>query len=644
MIRSRATRPPSARRALSIVVAGCLAVAGTLSASAPVRGAEAAPTAAPEFSEQVLFNRGEGGYFCFRIPAIVRATDGTLLAFAEGRVVDCGDDGDIDLVVKRSSDGGRTWSPVQLVSHGNGGTHGNPMPIVDERTGRIVLFSTHNWPEPCPDGCDRDPYLQISDDHGVTWTAPREMTELKRPEWNHWYATGPVHAIQLTRGPHAGRLVMSANHETRVGTGPHVYGVHLAYSDDGGDTWRIGASADRSDGVVKVNESTLVELTDGRIYVNVREAGSAPGHRAYAISSDSGDSFDSPFQMLPELSVPVVQASTLRLTATDQGDAADRILFSAPANPATREAMSVRSSYDEAESWENWQEGKIVHWGQSAYSDMVKIGTGPAAGNRIGLLYEAGVASPYETIRFARFNEAYLDTPNGDPPGFPDPPAPGPTTPDISPHDNTAYVRGGAALTDGRFDKALSLDRVDDRVEVPFTNALDLGSGDFTLTAWFRYGETTGSHTIMWLYRMGSGTTPQIWLRAEPASNRLRALMGTEEGSATVTSAGSYNDGAWHHVALQRSAGQFVLWVDGQRVASVPAPLGSVTAGKEFGIDGIHIGQRVDGADRFRGTLDGVRVYARALTAEEIRLITEQNTPIGGRLALSLPFDTITPQ
>ncbi|MGN9912358.1 exo-alpha-sialidase [Phytohabitans sp. LJ34] len=582
---------------------------------------------APSVDEQVLYRQGDSGYSCFRIPAVVRANDGTVLAFAEGRVADCGDDGDIDLVLRRSTDGGRTWGPLQVVSEGNGSTHGNPVPIVDRRTGRVVVVTTHNGPAPCPDGCDRDPYVQVSDDVGATWSAPRELTEAKRPEWNHWYATGPMHGIQLTRGPHAGRLVVGASFESWDRVGPHVYGTHLLYSDDGGETWHIGAETSRDDGRVIAQEVTVVELRDGRIYALARERGTDPGSRAYATSSDGGETLDRPFRTLPALEMPDVQGSLLRF---DSG----RILFSAPAHPAAREVASIRSSYDEGRTWETWRQGKVFSWGPTAYSDMVRLD-----GDEAALMYESGTSTPYESIRWTRFDEAYLDTPNGTPPGIPGPPAPAPTTPDVSPARNDAYLRGGAAgVEDGRFGGGLALDGVDDRVEVPFDRSIDLGGGDFTLTAWIRYAEPTKQGAILWAYRMGSGTTPQIWLRAEPASKRIRALMVVDRFTVSVASTSAYNDGAWHHVALRRADGRLALLVDGTEVASTTAPPGSVTAGKEFGVQGIHIGQRVDGADRFRGTVDEVRVYRRGLTDTELRLVRDWNAPLGGRLGLRLPF------
>src|SRR4051795_5020112 len=144
---------PSSRRArlrslVTAALTAVLAVAALLVSPGP---ASAEPeTAAPEpatgrFHQQILFKTSQDpDYACFRIPAIVRTTKGTLLAFAEGRVLNCGDAADIDLVVKRSTDGGRTWGPLQVVNEGAGDTHGNPAPVVDRTTGRILLAETYN--------------------------------------------------------------------------------------------------------------------------------------------------------------------------------------------------------------------------------------------------------------------------------------------------------------------------------------------------------------------------------------------------------------------------------------------------------------------------------------------------------------------
>lgn len=619
------------RRLRAFVALAVAALIVPLGGVTPASAEDEAAT--PVFEEQVIFERGQDGYACFRIPSIVRGEGETLLAFAEGRVATCDDDGDIDVVLKRSLDGGATWGPLQVIDPGNGGTSGNPVPVVDQESGRIVVVSTHNPPGPCRQGCDRDPFLQISEDNGATWTEPSELPEAKRPEWTWWYGTGPGHGIQLTRGPNAGRMVIGATGETRFDDGTHLSGQHLLISDDGGLTWEIGATTSRTDGRVVAGELTVAELADGRIYAQAREFGTDEGTRAAVTSSDGGASFDGGFEALPELIAPSVQGSVLRYSATDQGDDRDRLLYSSPAHPTAREVLTIRSSYDETQSWETWEQGKVLHWGPSGYSDLVRLD-----GDRAAIIYEAGASSPYETLRFAIFNEAFLDSPNGPPPGIPDPPEPGPTTPDGSRHDNVAYVRGGASTAAGRFGEGLQLDGVDDHVEVPFNDAVDLGADDFTVSTWIRYDDTSGSHVILWAYRMGSAV-PQLWLRAEPASNRIRAHLHVGTGSVTVASTESYNDGDWHHVVLRRVQGQLRLQVDGVEVGAAVAPEGSVTSGQEFGVHGLYFGRRMDGADAFRGGMDELRVYRRGLTDRQLTLVREQNSRVGGPIALDLALD-----
>ncbi len=199
--------PSSLRARLRSTLTAVLATAALLFALPTAAGAEQA-TSTAVFEQQVLFRASQDpGYACYRIPAVVRTLKGTLLAFAEGRVDNCGDAGNVDIVVKRSTDDGRTWGPLRVVNDGGTDTHGNPAPVVDRETGRILLPSTWNTGRGggnCPVPCDRTPHLQYSDDDGLTWSAPRDLSaEIMPPEWDSWYATGPVHGIQLTRGEHA---------------------------------------------------------------------------------------------------------------------------------------------------------------------------------------------------------------------------------------------------------------------------------------------------------------------------------------------------------------------------------------------------------------------------------------------------------
>ncbi|MFF7865691.1 exo-alpha-sialidase [Streptomyces qaidamensis] len=597
--------PSSLRTRLRSTLTAAVAAGALLAPAAPAHGQPS--TAAPEFEQQVLFKASQDpGYACFRIPAIVRTTSGTLLAFAEGRVLNCGDAADIDIVVKRSTDGGRTWGPLQVVTEGAGDTHGNPAPIVDRRTGRILLAETFNTGRAdagnCSVPCDRTPHLQYSDDDGRTWSEPRDLSDEILPEhWNSWYATGPVHGIQLTRGKHAGRLVFGVNTETWNGSRVSANHAALIVSDDGGDSWRVGATDTwpiAQDGTFrqKPSEVTLTERSDGALLVSGREQdGTDLGHRSQTISRDGGDTFATPFRDLPDLYTPQVQGATLRLGG--------RMLLSAPADPDRRRTMMVRSSYDGGRTWESVDRGTVVTTDWSGYSDMAAVG-----GGTVGLLYEGGAVDARDEIRFARFTEDWLKPRRGA----------DPTTRDAAAGARPAAVLGGAARTAGVRGSALSFDGTDDAVRLPYRSRLPLGEGDFTASLHFRYAATTGEQPFLWMGGIGS-TQPQIWLRGEPASNRVRGLITTRSGATTVRSAsvstdGAHNDGRWHHLVLRRGGGQLTLFLDGEALGTADVP-GSVSRNSPFGV---HIGQRMDSRAFLTGAIDDVRVWDRALSDEEL--------------------------
>lgn len=333
-----------------------------------------------------VFRAGEKGYNNFRIPALLATKKGTLLAFAEARGARS-DSGNIDLVLKRSLDGGRAWSALQVVADRGTDTIGNPCPVRDRKTGRILLpltFNPGNVTEAQMIGrkveARRTVYLTWSDDEGQTWVPLKEITDsVRKPHWT-WYATGPGNGIQTRQG----RIVIPSDHYAE-GTAGSV--SHVIFSDDGGTTWQLGGDA--SEGT---NESQVVELRDGTLLLNMRSY-RGKNRRGISRSSDGGKTWDAVAwdDMLVE---PVCQASLI---------AAGKLLyFSNPATADKRERLTVRVSKDEGRTW---SAGKVLHAGPSAYSSLAAL-----PGKKLGCLYESGTAGPYEAIVFAKFAEAWVNS------------------------------------------------------------------------------------------------------------------------------------------------------------------------------------------------------------------------------------------
>jgi sialidase-1 len=264
--------------------------------------------------------------------------------------------------------------------------------MVDKPTGTIWLLATWNLAvdteQKIANGSSQDTrrvFELHSTDDGMTWSPPRELTaQVKKAGWR-WYATGPGNAIQLTRGSHAGRLLVPANHTALNAQGRSISCSHVIFSDDHGRTWQIGGIEDD-----QTNESTLVELADGSAVQNMRSY--AGKHlRAVAVSHDGGVSW-SHVRLDSALVEPVCQASLLRWTWPDVVQKS-RILFSNPAS-TNRENLTIKLSYDESQSWPI---AKTVSSGPAAYSCLTVLPEG-----MIGCLYECGSKTAYERIVLAR--------------------------------------------------------------------------------------------------------------------------------------------------------------------------------------------------------------------------------------------------
>lgn len=353
-----------------------------------------------------LFEAGKDGYSSYRIPSVIRTSKGSLLAFCEARKDGAGDAGNIDLVMKRSVDGGKTWSKQIVIWDDGNNTCGNPCPVLDEETGTVWLLLTHNL------GSDhekdiiqktskstRTVWVCASFNDGLSWSYPKEITATtKKPEWG-WYATGPGAGIQIKHGPRKGRLVIpsdfSYDHpDGKVSNGPYEYGSHIIYSDDHGRTWQLGGTI-----TPKMNECQVVEAADGNgtLIMNMRSY-LGEGQRAQSVSYDGGASWTAP-RSIPDLVEPVCQASLIRYAWNDKNQKST-VLFLNPASPSIRHNMTFRASFDEGRTWPVI---RTVFPGPSAYSSMAVLPDG-----NIGLLYEAGVKSPYETIRFEILSSSIL--------------------------------------------------------------------------------------------------------------------------------------------------------------------------------------------------------------------------------------------
>ncbi len=196
--------------------------------------------AQPQFTD--VFVSGQAGYHTYRIPAIILTTNGTMLAFCEGRKNSRRDTGKIDLLFKRSTDGGKTWGAQQIIWSDDENVCGNPAPVLDRTTGIIWLLMTWNRgddsEEQIAHGTSKETRRVLvthSADDGTTWAKPLEITTaVKKPAWR-WYATGPVNGIQLTRlARYKGRLMIPCNHTELNERGESVSRSHVIFSDDHG--------------------------------------------------------------------------------------------------------------------------------------------------------------------------------------------------------------------------------------------------------------------------------------------------------------------------------------------------------------------------------------------------------------------------
>lgn len=346
-----------------------------------------------------VFVSGEDGHKSYRIPAIIGLPDGKLLAFAEGRVNDAGDFGDINIVLKTSTDDGLTWSNIQTVVDEGNLQAGNPAPVVDLSDpafpkGRVFLFyntgNNHEGEVRKGKGL-REVWYKTSTDGGSTWSeAVNITTQTHRPkqpgvnpaynfkeDWRS-YANTPGHAMQFKKGKFKGRIYVAANHSAGAPQ-EHFkdYRAHGFYTDDHGKTFHISENVDLEGG----NENMAAEISKDRLMLNLRNQQGHVRARYTALSNDGGKTwYDQKFDNnLPD---PVCQGSLLTI---GKSWGKNMLAFCNAADTKERNNLTLRISKNDGISW---KKSILVYASDSnksptAYSDIVKISR-----KKIGVFYE----------------------------------------------------------------------------------------------------------------------------------------------------------------------------------------------------------------------------------------------------------------
>jgi sialidase-1 len=334
-------------------------------------------------SQEAVFHSGEASYFCFRIPALAVTKDNVVLAFAEARRTNCKDWDEIDLVLKRSTDGGKTWSDLRVLFHEDKRSINQPSPILDRETGVMWLLF-------CKD--NQQVFVTESTDDGLAWSQPREITEqTKDPTWKY-VAVGPGHGIQLSNG----RVLVAAWGD--VSPGPVIWPpkwgevefTFSIYSDDHGATWKRGRPMYEN----ATEEGMVTQTSDNQVYMALRSLhGNRRGH---AWSSDGGYSW-SRIQFDAALPDPPAHASIIRTSETgSQGRAS--MVFVNPASATSRTRLTVRVSDDDCQTW---RFSRVLYKGSSAYSDLAVLKDGSVL-----CLFEA---ENYSELALARFTVAWAE-------------------------------------------------------------------------------------------------------------------------------------------------------------------------------------------------------------------------------------------
>ena len=333
---------------------------------------------------------GQSPRHTYRIPTLAVTSQGALLAFAERRVNGKGDTGDIDTVVKRSTDGGKTWSEEITVADMGADTIGNACPIVDPDSGLVTVLMTWNrLPErETAPGFGEDSrliYVTRSSDGGLSWSKPEDISrQVKAESWS-WFASGPGSGIVLERGPHKGRFVLGVNHKQAEG-----YFAHVIYSDDRGKTWK----SSKSFAAPHTNECEVAELENGDLMLNMRNHGSPKKERAITISKDGGETWG---ETAWDPALPEPQCmGTLKRHSWPGDNKSGLLLFMNPSSQESRKDLTLRGSHDDGKTW----------------PFKLPVKAGDAAYSHLAILPDGKLALAYETDNYRKIVFETIDLPS----------------------------------------------------------------------------------------------------------------------------------------------------------------------------------------------------------------------------------------
>lgn len=320
----------------------------------------------------------------YRIPGIITTGKGTLIAVYDIRYRHSGDlPANIDVGMNRSVDGGKTWEPMKIIMdmgppHENNGI-GDPAVLYDPATKKIwvaALWSKGNnsirdsRPGLSPDSSGQF-VLVSSDDDGLTWSEPYNITsQVKNPKW-HLYFNGPGNGIVMQNGT----LVFPSQYwdESKKPGMPHS---SIIYSEDNGKTWKSGIGAKSN-----TTEAQVVETTPGTLMLNMRD--NRGKYRSVATTTDMGKTWVEHHTSSGALIDPVCMASFIKGRVNVKGSLKEVLFFSNVNSQTARINMSLRASVDAGESWPEELKLLIDERPGYGYSALTLIDE-----NTIGILYE----------------------------------------------------------------------------------------------------------------------------------------------------------------------------------------------------------------------------------------------------------------